>query len=168
MLTKILCCIVAFLIMPIIGEATNIQKYSQAFLDMQQNQVVLNNNGKNIRVTTLGNIRSTSSEKECLNYMHLNPRKTCISYQIVVPNYRNKFWIFLKTELGSQELLWKTVFKYDFSTQKITNIKSLLPPELQNANNFYMWYGSEAIGYTIWEYPTYTQPKEISPSVFDI
>lgn len=141
--------------------------FSRAFLDMQGNQITLNNNWKNIRVTTLGNMRSSSTEKECLNYINNDYRKTCITYQIIIPNFNNKFWIFIKTELGAQELIWKSVFKYDFATKQITNLKSLLPQDLQNAVNFYMWYGSERIGYTVWSYPTYTQPKEISPSIFD-
>lgn len=157
-----------FLSLPFITYSANYKDFSQAFLDIQWNQVVFNNNTKISKVTTLGNISPNSSEKECLNYLkNKDYKKTCISYQIIVPNYNNKFWIFIKTELGAQELIWKNVFKYDFTTKQITNVKNLLPQDLQNAINFYMWYGSGKIGYTIWDYPTYTPPKEISPSIFD-
>ncbi len=168
MKSKALLSVLLFLSLPFITYAANNKDFSQAFLDMQWNQVILNDNTKTTTITNLGNIRSNSSEKECLNYLKdKDYKKTCIYYQIIIPNYNNKFWVFIKTELGAQELIWKSVFKYDFTTKKTTNMKNFLPQDLQNAVNFYMWYASQKIGYTIWVSPTYTQPKELSPSIFE-
>jgi hypothetical protein len=66
---------------------------------MNKNQVSVNS--KNI--TTRGNISAVGAEENCLKYLQKfgknNSQKTCISYTILVPNYKNKFGLFVREEL---------------------------------------------------------------------
>ena len=146
--------------------SANIPKFSQSFLDTWWNQLILNYNGKISYITKKGNISSSASEKECLSYLKKNPKKTCISYQVIVPNYNNEFGIFIKTELSQQDLIWKTIFRYSFSSKSITNIQESLPKDLQNVWNFWMWYAGDMIYYTQWRSSKFTQPQSMSPSLF--
>lgn len=138
---------------------------ARAYLDTQSNQIILNDR-KITLVTTRGNVSPTSSESECLAFLAWKANKTCISYQVLVPNYNNEFGIFIKTELWAQELIGKTVFKYDFASKKIVNVQHLLPADLKNSPNFWMWYASAKIGYTTWNSPSYSKPTSFDPSIF--
>ncbi len=138
-----------------------------SYLDTQKNQIIfVQTTNKITNITTRWNISPSGSEKECLSYLKKRSSKTCISYQIVVPNYDDRFGLFIKQELWAQELMWKTLFLYDFRTQKIINVMNLVVSDIQSATNYWMWYSSWEISYTVWTGNSYSTPKSIDPSIF--
>ncbi len=140
---------------------------AESCLDTQKNQIIfVQSTDKITGITTRWNISPSGSEKECLSYLKKKGAKTCISYQVVVPNYDDRFGLFIKQELWAQELMEKTLFLYDFKTQKIINVMNLVSSDIKSATNYWMWYSSWEVSYTVWTGNSYSTPKSFDPSIF--
>lgn len=135
-------------------------------LVMNKNQVAVNQ--KNI--TTRGNISSVGAEENCLKYLQKFGKnawkKSCISYTILVPNYKNKFGLFIREELWAQELIGKTVYLYNFQKKALVDVKYLFPKNFREAVNFTIWFSSWKLTYTTWNGDKYSEPQSIEMDIF--
>ncbi len=138
--------------------------------------LTINNNQVSIgsqKITTRGNISAIGAEENCQKYLQKFGKnawkKSCISYTILVPNYKNKFGIFIKEELWGQELIGKTLYLYDISKKNLIDITSFLHLNTdEDEINFEIWYTGWKLNYTIWNpgAQKYSEPQSIELNTF--
>lgn len=92
---------------------------------IKNNQIWELKGNKMVQVTNRANIGSKDAETQCLKYLKTkknNMNGSCIFYEIVAENINNKYAIFTRTELGSQEMISKEIYTYNFAQKKLANV----------------------------------------------